>query len=206
MEFSTLSQIHIDDLVTPIYYPTTMQEEIVVLVDEDNNVLGTTPKATVHGPNTPLHRAFSSFIFNSRGEILLQQRAKSKKTWPLVWSNTCCGHPGLDESNRDAAIRRLQDELGMNVDIIEEVAPYRYTFTRFGIMENENCPILVGFSDSEPVLNPDEVESTQWMPWEEFVKETEHNENLKWSEWCVEEVQILLQNERFQELWNTHVQ
>jgi len=67
--------------------------EKVVLVDEENNVLGTTDKSTVHTANTPLHRGFSAFIFNSKQEILLQQRSKYKKTWPLVWSNSCCGHP-----------------------------------------------------------------------------------------------------------------
>jgi len=66
-------------------------QEYVVLVDEHNNVLGTTPKATVHGEDTPLHRAFSAFIFNSKGELLLQQRSLAKKTWPGVWSNSFKG-------------------------------------------------------------------------------------------------------------------
>jgi len=174
--------------------------EFVVLVDENNNQIGTMPKSEVHGLETPLHRAFSAFVFNSKGQILLQQRSHLKKTWPLVWSNSCCGHPLPDESNLDAAKRRLIDELGLNVSQIEEVSPYRYCFTRFGVMENEICPILVGFTDQEPLINPEEVENTVWMDWEDFLKEIKNNQNGKWSEWCIEEAQILQQNHRFQEL------
>jgi isopentenyl-diphosphate delta-isomerase len=174
--------------------------ELVVLVDESNTPIGTMPKSEVHGPNTPLHRAFSAFIFNSKGQILLQQRSHLKKTWPLVWSNSCCGHPLPDESNLSAAKRRLLDELGLKVTQIEEVSPYRYCFTRFGVMENEICPILVGFTDLEPIPNPDEVENTVWMDWQDFLSEIKNNTDGKWSEWCVEESQILEQNLRFQEL------
>ena len=170
-----------------------INSEYVVLVDEQNNVLGTMPKAEVHGAQTPLHRAFSSFIFNSKGELLLQQRAKSKKTWPLVWSNSCCGHLTLEESPVEAARRRLSFELGLDVANLEEVAPYRYCFTRDGVMENEICPIIVGRTDQEPQPNPDEVEAIRWMPWQVFVDDIRaHPEN--WSEWCAEEVEILAQS------------
>jgi isopentenyl-diphosphate Delta-isomerase len=179
-------------------------EELVVLVDEQNNVLGTTPKANVHSAQTPLHRAFSSFIFNRKGELLLQQRSHTKKTWPLVWSNSCCGHPAPGERNVDAAKRRLKDELGLESSDIREVAPYRYCFTRYGVMENEICPILVGTVDQEPVLNPNEVEAIRWMPWKDFVEEIHaHPEN--WSEWCVEEVAILESLDATQKLLPTSV-
>lgn len=175
-----------------------IQEE-VVLVDENNHVLGTMPKADVHGKDTPLHRAFSSFIFNSRGELLLQQRSHKKKTWPLVWSNSCCGHPGLDETNVDAARRRIKDELGMEADTIEEVSPYRYSFTLDGVMENEICPILVGFTSSEPKINEDEVENTRWVDWNDFLDEIRYNRGV-YSPWCIEEAEILEKNGRFKEL------
>jgi len=176
--------------------------ELVVLVDEKNNQIGTMPKSEVHGQNTPLHRAFSAFIFNSRGQILLQQRSHLKKTWPLVWSNSCCGHPLPNESNTEAAKRRLIDELGLKIEDIEEVAPYRYCFTRFGVMENEICPILVGFTDLEPKLNPEEVEDYIWLDWDQFLFEIGENTDGKWSEWCVEEAHILTQNSRFKELYS----
>ncbi len=164
--------------------------EEVVLVDEQNNVLGTTNKSDVHGAKTPLHRGFSLFLFNGKGEVLLQQRSATKQTWPLVWSNSVCGHPGNGESNIDAAARRLLHELGMKAAKIEEVAEYRYTFVRDGVMENEICPILVGFTEDEPKPNPSEVAATRWVKWEEFLKEIKERPGT-YSEWCEEEARIL---------------
>lgn len=177
-----------------------MQTEIVVLVDEQNNILGTTPKSTVHTNNTPLHRAFSLFLFNPQGELLLQQRSHFKKTWPLVWSNSCCGHPGLNESNIDAARRRVKDELGMDIDSIEEIAPYRYSFTKDGVMENEICPILVGTTSAVPDINPEEVETIRWISWSDFLNETRQDQADTYSPWCKEEVEILDQNNRFKQI------
>lgn len=174
--------------------------EGVVLVDDDNNVLGTAPKSSVHGATTPLHRGFSLFLFNKKGELLLQQRSHTKKTWPLVWSNSACGHPAVNESNVDAAKRRLGYELGMSAMRLEEIAPYRYTFVRDGVMENEICPILVGFVDEEPVPNKDEVEAVRWVAWREFLKEIEARPGT-YSEWCEEEARILAANPRFQEMF-----
>ncbi len=173
--------------------------EEVVLVDEDNRVQGTTTKIGVHGAQTPLHRGFSLFLFNHKGELLLQQRSAKKKTWPLVWSNTVCGHPKLNESNVDAARRRLALELGMEATQIEEIAPYRYTFVRDGIMENEICPILVGLTDQEPKSNPEEVAGTRWVLWNEFLTEITANPG-QYSEWCEEEARILAASPRFNEL------
>lgn len=172
--------------------------EEVVLVDENDVEIGRVPKAEVHGENTPLHRAFSSFIFNNKGEILLQQRSHVKKTWPLVWSNSCCGHPLPDEEREDAVVRRIDDELGIKItrpDVIF-MSPYRYCFTRLGVTENEICPIYVVHCNDEPKINPDEVEATKWMSWEEYVKDTQNNPQ-DWSEWCVEEVALLNESEQF---------
>ena len=88
-------------------------EEKVVLVDEENNVLGEMLKSEVHSDKTPLHRAFSVFLFDENNQLLLQQRSSKKKTWPLIWSNSCCGHPFLDETNETAIKRRCSDELGI---------------------------------------------------------------------------------------------
>ena len=165
-------------------------EEEVVLVDEENNVLGTQKKSLVHGPTTPLHRGFSLFLFDRTGRLLLQQRSRTKKTWPLVWSNSVCGHPALNESNVDAARRRLADELGMTAAHIEEIAPYRYCFTRDGVMENEICPILIGTTDREPKPNEEEVEATRWVAWSAFLLELKDRPGF-YSEWCEEEARIL---------------
>lgn len=175
-------------------------EEFVVLVDDSNNVIGTTTKRTVHTTNTPLHRGFSSYIFHKKDHrLLLQQRSSKKVTWPLVWSNTCCGHPGPGETNVDAARRRLKLELGLDPIVLEEVAPYRYCFTRDGVMENEICPILVGIVDTEPKFDPDEVEAVQWIDWNDFLEKIERSQP-PFSEWCVEQVNILKQSPRLHEI------
>lgn len=172
-------------------------QEYVVLVDRRNNVLGTASKLATHNARTPLHRGFSLFLFNKKGDLLLQQRSKKKKTWPLVWSNSCCGHPMLNESNIDAARRRLQFELGIsNADIFEIISDFRYRVELDGIVENEICPILIGFSDQEPRINRDEIETTKWLSWKKFLKETDNNPN-NYSPWCVEEVNRLKNNKKF---------
>lgn len=166
------------------------EEEHVVLVDDFNNVIGTTPKSGVHTLYTPLHRAFSAFLFNDKNELLLQQRSHLKKTWPLAWSNSCCGHPGLGESNVDAAYRRVRFELGGTIESIQEVSPYRYRFEKDGVVENEICPILLGRIKTELKVNPDEVESITWITWDGFLEEIQEQSD-KYSPWCKEEALIL---------------
>ena len=174
--------------------------ELVVLVDEQNRVLGTMAKDDAHGATTPLHRAFSSFVFRSSDKhLLLQQRSGKKRTWPLVWSNSCCGHPGPGESNVGAARRRLEYELGLVPMLLEEVAPYRYCLTKDGTMENEICPILVGMVEHEPVINPDEVQAVRWIEWNEFLKAIEANPT-EYSGWCIEQARILEKTPRFEQL------
>lgn len=168
--------------------------ELVVLVDEQNNVIGTAPKETVHTTDTPLHRAFSLFLFNSKKQVLLTKRAENKKTFPGVWTNAVCGHPGPDESNVSAAKRRMNDELGIQGSDLKEVAPYRYRFAdKNGIVENEICPILVGYTDENPKPNPDEVSDWKWMDWHAFLGETKKNPG-PYSPWCIAEAHILEQN------------
>lgn len=174
--------------------------EHVVLVDDQNNVLGTMPKNKVHGKKTPLHRAFSCFIFRKLDKkLLLQQRSSKKTTWPLVWSNSCCGHPALDESNINAAKRRLKAELGLKPLILEEISPYRYCFTQDNVMENEICPIIVGIVNQEPIINPDEVKTIKWINWNDFLAELDQK---NYSPWCQEEAKILAKNEEFKKLIN----
>jgi isopentenyl-diphosphate delta-isomerase len=174
--------------------------ETVVLVDEQNRPIGEAPKASVHTGDTPLHRGFSVFLFDRRGRLLLQQRSHSKKTWPLVWSNSCCGHPRLGESSVDAARRRLAFELGiMQAEIVEVLLDYRYRAEHRGVVENETCPVMVAFTDERPVPNADEVESVRWVDWEEFLRET-REPSTPYSEWCVEETALLAKSELFEAL------
>ena len=182
---------------------SSSDRETVVLVDDQNRVLGTMPKSEVHGPRTPLHRAFSCFVFRQRdSHLLLQQRSGRKPTWPLAWSNSCCGHPGPDESTLHAARRRLRYELGLNPVRLEEVAPYRYCYSRDGVMENEICPILVGIVDEEPVINPVEVEAVRWVDWGSFLEEIDSCP-ARFSEWCIEEARIVEETRQFKALMAT---
>lgn len=170
-----------------------MRVEEVILVDEKNNVLGTMPKKEAHKRKTPLHRAFSVFIFNKKGELLLQKRSYRKKTWPGVWSNSCCGHPALGEKNERAAKRRIKEELGLKVKNIKEIAPYRYKFSKNGIMENEICPIIVVLLKRNPEkikFDKKEVEGVRWVKWREFLKEIKIYPK-RYSPWCVEQAKII---------------
>lgn len=176
-------------------------DDYIVLVDEKNNPIGKVEKLISHNQNTQLHRGFSVFLFNQKGELLLQQRSSQKKTWPLVWSNSCCGHPNLDESNINAAKRRLQFELNINQALIYEIiSDYRYSFEKDEIVENEICPILVAFCNQQPVLNKDEVENIKWISWEKWLSEVKVNFK-KYSPWCIEETLLLEQNSKFHQLF-----
>ena len=139
-------------------------EELVVLVDEKGTPTGTAPKATVHTTDTPLHFAFSCHVTNDRGEILVTRRALSKATWPGVWTNSFCGHPGPDENLEDAIRRRARQELGMEIDGIHSVLPdFRYrAVDASGIVENEICPVYIASSDAQPSPSPDEVAEFVW--------------------------------------------
>ena len=178
-----------------------IMEEIVVLVNRQNKVLGTAPKLATHNNNTPLHRGFSVFLFNSKGQLLLQQRSKSKKTWPLSWSNSVCGHPILNESNIDAAKRRLEFELGIKENNVYEILPdFSYKADMNGIVENEICPVLVAFSNQIPIPNSDEVENILWLDWKDFIKDVSENPR-KFSMWCEKEAKLLEKNKKFLNLY-----
>jgi isopentenyl-diphosphate Delta-isomerase len=180
-------------------------DDYVVLVNEQNEVLGTVPKLETHNANTPLHRGFSVFLFNSNGELLLQQRSHTKKTFPLIWSNSYCGHAMLNESNVQAAKRRMPYEIGIdNVEIFEVITNYRYKVEMNKIWENEICPVLVGFTDKKPVLNKDEVENVRWIKWQDFLKEID-DKNKTYSLWSKEEAKLLSINKKFLELYKNFV-
>lgn len=184
----------------------TQHAEHVVLVNSLNEKLGLADKATVHTEDTPMHRAFSLFLFNARGELLIQQRSFAKKTWPGAWSNSCCGHPQDGESFEAAAARRLSFELGIEAkpESAHIIVPdYTYRYARYGVVEHEFCPILVMFKDAVPQPNPDEVAAFEWMDWREFQALMAAPNDF--SEWCVEETHLLSQNKKFLDLFDQHV-
>jgi len=152
--------------------PTAVADrELVVLLDESGTPIGTADKATVHGPNTPLHLAFSCYGFNGAGELLLTRRALDKVTWPGVWTNTCCGHPAPGEDSAAAITRRLQSELGLQqVSDLRVVLPdFRYrAVAADGVVENEICPVYVAELVGDPVPDPTEVMEWAWVRPERF--------------------------------------
>jgi isopentenyl-diphosphate delta-isomerase len=142
-------------------------DALVVLLDEGHRPIGQLPKSQVHHAQTPLHRGFSCYIFDGSGRVLMTRRAISKKTWPGVWTNTCCGHPLPAEQVAESAARRLADELGLRLTRSEVMLPeFRYrAVAPDGIVENEFCPVLIGNAEGEPQPDPTEVLEYHWAPW-----------------------------------------
>ena len=144
--------------------------ELVVLVDDDGNRVGTARKSAVHGARTPRHLAFSCYGFDAGARLLVTRRSRDKVTFPGVRTNTCCGHPAPGEDMAEAVRRRLDHELGVGVTDLELLLPeFAYRASANGIEENELCPVFVGTLVGTPTPRPDEVESCEWWPWERFV-------------------------------------
>lgn len=144
-------------------------QEYVVLVDSNDNPIGLMEKMEAH-VKAELHRAFSIFVFNSKGEMLLQQRAFSKYHTPGLWTNTCCSHPRDGETLEQATSRRLQEEMGMNCEI-KEVFHFTYKAdVTQGLMEHEIDHVFIGTTDETPTINPEEVESWKYESMD-FIKE-----------------------------------
>lgn len=142
-----------------------MKKEYVILVDTADRELGTMEKMEAH-EKAALHRAFSVFIFNDRGELMLQQRAAHKYHSPLLWTNTCCSHQRQGESNIDAGKRRLKEEMGFEVDLDEKFHfVYKAEFDN-GLTEHELDHVMVGYYNGEPTINPEEVASWKWIDME----------------------------------------
>lgn len=137
--------------------------EALVLVDAADREVGHLGKEACHAGSGVLHRAFSLLIFNDRGELLLQQRAQSKRLWPLYWSNSCCSHPRRAESMDAAIHRRLLEELGL-------ACPLRFLFkfqyqAQFGpaAAENELCWVFIGKARGELSVNRGEIQAWRWI-------------------------------------------
>ena len=149
-------------------------QEYVVLVDANDNPIGLMEKMEAH-IKAELHRAFSIFIFNTKGEMLLQQRAFSKYHTPGLWTNTCCSHPRHEETLEQATARRLQEEMGMKCEL-KEVFHFTYKAdVTQGLMEHEIDHVFVGTTDVVPEINPEEVESYKYDTMENIRMDIEKN-------------------------------
>lgn len=163
--------------------------EYLILVDEDDNVVGKEEKLSVHKQGL-LHRAFSVFIFNNQGQLLLQQRAAEKYHSAGLWSNTCCSHPRFGEETADAVNRRMQEEMGLKCD-----AAFAFRFVYKAVLENglteyESDHVYIGVADDMPQPAKDEVQSWEYMYPVELAKAIENHpaQYTAWLKICLPRV------------------
>ena len=185
---------------------TAAATELVVLLDSLGNPIGTADKYRVHTAQTPLHSAFSVFLFNHQGQMLAQQRAWSKQTWPGIWSNACCGHPLPGETIKSAAERRLRYELGLSGLNLQLALPsFRYRAKYRGIVENEICPVFVAMCDTNPSMNSHEVADFRWIDWTDFKQSADDPNDhtyANFSPWSLMEAQQLNKLAVFERLFD----
>ena len=158
--------------------------EEVILVDENDDAIGTCEKLAAHVNGGKLHRAFSIFIFHSStGKLMLQKRAKHKYHFGSLWTNTCCSHPRPGETVREAATRRLQEEMGFIVPLTEKtVFTYRAEDKESGLTEHEIDHVFIGTFDESPTPNPEEVEDWCWKEREAIERDLAENPD-KYTPW-----------------------
>lgn len=161
--------------------------ELVVLASPDGTPIGTADKAVVHTADTPLHFAFSAWVVRD-DNILLSRRALSKKTWPGVWTNSFCGHPGPGEATVDAVVRRAQFELGLSGTPHLVLPDFAYrAVDSSGVVENEICPVYLFETSDDPKPNPEEVDSFAWAPVRDVLAAVDATP-FAFSPWMVEEL------------------
>jgi isopentenyl-diphosphate delta-isomerase len=161
----------------------TQDVEKIVLLGPDGAALGTAPKLASHHHETPFHLAFSSYLVDDAGRVLITRRAAVKATFPSVITNSCCGHPSPGESLRHAVRRRVRTELGMPaVDDLTLVLPrfaYRATMDN-GVMENEWCPVVRGRVTGPLRPDPAEVDSAEWWTWQQCIELSQRPDASPW--------------------------
>jgi isopentenyl-diphosphate delta-isomerase type 1 len=167
-------------------------DDLVVLLDDRGAEVGRAAKSSIHHDDTPLHLAFSCYVFDSSGRLLVTQRATSKPSFPGVITNTVCGHPRPGEPLAEAVRRRARSELGVEVRDLRLVLPrFGYRASMNGLVEHERCPVFVGWA-ADDALTPDsdEVDDARWVPWSEFSAGVLDGKR-EVSPWCTEQVPLL---------------
>jgi isopentenyl-diphosphate delta-isomerase len=172
-----------------------MSEEQVVLVNEHGGAVGRMAKSLVHNQTTPLHLGFSVYIFDDEGKVLMTRRALTKATWPGVWTNSCCGHPGVNEPIKAAVQRRIREELRLEVGELSDLLPlfsYR-AHDVSGVWENEICPVFKAHTvlgSRQVIMNPVEVMDFAWVDWPSMEKAMIATP-FAFSPWAVKQVALL---------------
>lgn len=164
----------------------------VTLLAEDGTAVGILPKSEVHTTDTPLHLAFSCYVQDREGRLLVTRRALGKRTWPGVWTNSFCGHPQPGEDMIEAVRRRGSEELGIQVTDVRLALPdYRYrAVDASGIVENEICPVHIAVVDGQPVANPDEVAEWEWVEVDDLLAAVTRTP-FTFSPWLAEQLPLL---------------
>ena len=145
--------------------------EQLILVDSDDNKIGYSSKSECHKGEGNLHRAFSVFIFNSSGQLLIQKRSSNKELWDLHWSNSCCSHPRKNERTKSAAIRRLKEELGIVCKLHHIYKFIYHAQYKDAGSEHELCHVFVGLFDGEIKANPEEIDDWKFIKTDDLEKE-----------------------------------
>jgi isopentenyl-diphosphate Delta-isomerase len=163
----------------------TANSDALILVDEADRKVGHLSKALCHVGRGILHRAFSLLIFNARGELLIHQRAPSKRLWPLYWSNSCCSHPRLAESMEAAIKRRLHEELGISC-ALQFLFKFQYQaqFDETGA-ENELCSVFIGRCADAVTINRDEIFAWRWISPAALQREMSARGDREFTPWFV---------------------
>jgi len=157
-------------------------EEVVVLVNTKDEIIGTMEKLEAHEKGV-LHQAISILVFNKKGELLLQQRAKKKYHWANIWSNTVCTHPRVNETHQESADRRLVEELGFSTELKEIFSfIYKAVDEGSGLIEHEYDHVFIGKYEGEIPFNEDEVQAVEWISIENLLKDVEEKPE-KYSFW-----------------------
>ena len=170
------------------------EAEHLILVDANDNELGSNTKEACHDGDGVLHRAFSLFVFNDRGELLLQQRSKEKRLWPLFWSNSCCSHPRLGETMDEATQRRVHQELGVSSNNLKYLYKFHYQ-AKYGDLgsEHELCSVYIGSTTDEVAANINEVSDWRFISASQLQKEVNKSPE-SFTPWFKMEWQQLIQN------------
>jgi len=141
----------------------SFDDEMLIVVDENDHITDYRSKAECHQGNGILHRAFSIFIFDNSGQVLMQKRSDQKLLWPLFWSNSCCSHPRKGESVGTATHRRLEEELGFDTELnYLYTFQYQANFKNIG-SENELCAVYIGKSDATVKVNNNEIAEWRYI-------------------------------------------
>ncbi len=166
-------------LATSIRHPQVSSDsELLILVDPLDQELGVLSKDACHDGDGVLHRAFSVFVFNEQGELLIQQRSQEKRLWPGFWTNSCCSHPLAGEPMSDAVARRVEQELGLQTSP-EFVFKFEYQAS-FGDVgsEHELCHVYVTSGAHEPKVNANEIQAWRWIAIDELSSELERHPDV----------------------------